>query len=167
MMFIVDKITGRAVFDTPVERARQKAEEVLLKKGYSKDEIIIDHSFRVDLEEGFATAIADILVRINGKNAIVIMCSPPTALTPYERLALACARVLNAPIAVATEIEKATILDTYSGKVIGSSLDEIPSRSEIKLEYKEIPEDRIKKEKRILITYLNILHCVGCRIERQ
>ncbi len=166
-MFIVDKVTGKAVFDTPVERARQRAEEVLLKKGYSKDEILVDYVFEVELPEGTAMAIADLLVRINDKNAMVIMCAPPTALVPYERMALACARVLGASYAVALNLDEVTVMKAKNGEVIGKDLDAIPEREKFEFDEYELPQDRLEKEKRILITYLNILHCVGCRIERR
>ncbi len=164
-MFIVDKVTGKAVFDTPIERARQKAEDVLLAKGYSKDEIIVDYVFEVDLPEGVAMAIADLLVRIDDRNAIVIMCAPPTALVPYERLALACARVLGATYAVALNLDEATVMRAKNGVVIGD-LDSIPERGKLELESYDLAE-KLEKEKRILVAYLNILHCVGCRIKEK
>ena len=164
-MFIVDKVTGKAVFDTPIERARQKAEDVLLAKGYSKDEIIVDYVFEVDLPEGVAMAIADLLVRIDDRNAIVIMCAPPTALVPYERLALACARVLGATYAVALNLDEATVMRAKNGVVIGD-LDSIPERDKLELESYDLAE-KLEKEKRILVAYLNILHCVGCRIKEK
>ncbi len=166
-MFIVDKITGKAVFDTPVERARQKAEEALLSKGYSKDEIFVDYIFEVELPEGVAKAIADLLVQVEGKNAIVVMCAPPTALVPYERMALACARVLNATYAVALNVDETTVMKAKDGSVIGKDLDCLPKREEFKFDDYVLAEDRLEREKRILVTYLNILHCVGCRIERK
>jgi len=166
-MFIVDKITGKAVFDTPIERARIRAEEALLEKGYSKEEIIVDYDFEVDLPEGIAFATADLLVRIDGNNAIVVMCAPPTPLTPYERLALACARVLRASYAVALDVENAVVMKAKSGEVLCQSLDCLPKREQIELESYELPEDRLEKEKRILITYMNLLHCKGCRLERK
>lgn len=166
-MFIVDKVTGRAVFDTPIERARQRAEEALLSKGYSKDEIIVDYTFEVELPEGVAIAIADLLVRVDGRNAIVVMCAPPTALVPYERMALACARVLKAVYAVALNVDEISVMKAKSGEIIGKDFNTIPNRDEFEFEDYELPEDRLEKEKRILITYLNILHCVGCRIERK
>ncbi len=162
-MFIVDKVTGRAVFDTPVERARQKAEEALLAKGYSKDEIMVDYTFRVELPEGVAIAIADLLVQINGRNALVVMCAPPTALVPYERLSLACARVLNATYAVALNVDEAVVMKAKDGNVICRDLSCIPNRKDFIHEDYEVSD--IEKEKRIMIAYLNILHCVGCRIE--
>jgi hypothetical protein len=166
-MFIRDYITGIALWDTPKERVRQNVERFLIEeKGYSKDDVIVDYEFDVHVQEGIAKATADLLIRADGKNAIVIMCAPPSVLTAYEMLALACARVLNAPLAVATEWESSVVMDTYTGNVICESLDCIPARNELKLEYKEIPEDKLEKSKRILITYLEILHCKGCRIER-
>ena len=165
-MFLVDRVTGKTVFDTPTERARQKAEGVLIEKGYSCDEILVDYEFEVCLPEGTAKATADILVKVDGHNAIVVMCSPPSVLTPYERLALSCARVLNSSYAVALDLENSVVMRAKSGEVLCRSLDCLPSRDEIDLDVYEIPEDRLEKEKRILITYLNILHCKGCRLER-
>ncbi|WP_457549214.1 hypothetical protein [Archaeoglobus sp.] len=166
-MFIIDKVTGKAVFDTPVERARQKAEEVLLAKGYSKDEIFVDYIFEVELSEGFAKAIADLLVRVDGRNAIVVMCAPPTALVPYERMALACARVLNSTYAVALNVDETTVMKAKDGSVVCKDLDCLPKREDFKFDDYVLAEDKLEREKRILITYLDILHCVGCKIERK
>ncbi len=167
-MFIRDYVTGLALWDTPKERVRQNVEKFLVEeKGYSPNEIIVDYEFDVHIPEGIAKATADLLIRIDGKNAIVIMCAPPSTLIPYERLALACARVLNTPLAVATDWDDTTIMDTYSGDVLGKDIADIPARDELKIEHKDIPEDKLEKAKRILITYLEILHCKGCRIERQ
>ncbi len=167
-MFVRDYITGLAFWDTPKERVRQNVERFLVEeRGYPPNEILVDYEFDVHIPEGIAKATADLLIRIDDKNAIVIMCAPPSTLIPYEMLALACARVLNAPLAVATDWDDTTVMDTYSGEVLGKGIDAIPARDELKLEYKETPEDKIEKAKRILITYLEILHCKGCRIERQ
>ncbi len=166
-MFIRDYITGFAFWDTPKERVRQNVERFLVEeKGYSPEEILVDYEFDVRIPEGVAKGTADLLVRVNGRNAIAIMCAPPSTLIPYERLALACARVLNAPLAVATDWDETTIMDTYSGDVMGKDVSEIPARDELKLEWKSVPEDKLEMAKRILITYLEILHCKGCRIER-
>jgi len=166
-MFLRDYVTGVAVWDTPKERVRQNVERFLIEeKGYSPEEIAVDYEFDIRLEEGVAKGVADLLVRTEGKNCIVIMCAPPSTLIPYEMMALACARVLNAPLAVATDWDDTTVMDTYTGKTLGKGRDAIPSRDELKLEWKSLPEDKVEKAKRILVTYLNILHCKGCRIER-
>ncbi|RLI83977.1 MAG: hypothetical protein DRP01_08685 [Archaeoglobales archaeon] len=164
-MFIVDRVTGRVVFDTPVERARQKAEEELLSKGYSKEEIKVDYTFKVELPEGFASAIVDLLVQIDGRNAIVVMCAPPTALVPYERLSLACARVLNATYAVALNLDEAIVMKAKDGCLVCRDLNCIPNREDFVFEDYEVRD--VEKEKRIMVAYLNVLHCVGCRIEEQ
>ncbi len=165
-MFVRDYITGLAFWDTPKERVRQNVERFLVEeKGFSPEEILVDYEFDVRIPEGIAKATADLLIRLEGKNAIVIMCAPPSTLVPYERLALACARVLNAPIAIATDWKDATVMDTYTGEVIGKGREAIPSR-DVELEWKEVPEEKVEMAKRILIAYLEILHCKGCRIER-
>jgi len=142
------------------ERVKQDVEKFLIeKKGYSKEEIIVNYEFDVNVKDNITKAIADIVIRVNGRNAMVIMCAPPSTLVPYEMMALACARVLNIPLAIATEWKETTILDTYTGKVLGKSLEDIPERNRLRLEYKKIPEDKVEKAKRILITYHYVLHC--------
>lgn len=150
---------------SPIEKARKIAEDLLLSKGYSKDEILPNYLFKVELPEGEAIAIADILVKLEGRNAIVVMCAPPTALVPYERLALACARVLNAVYAIALNVEEVTVMRASDGKIC-RGFECIPHRNEFEFEDYSLSEDRLEKEKRILVTYLNILHCVGCEIFR-
>ncbi len=166
-MFLRDYLTGHAVWDTPKERVRQNVERFLIeKKGYRPEDILVDYEFDVRVEEGVAKATADLLIRVDGRYCMVIMCAPPSTLIPYETLSLACARVLGVPLAVATDWDDATVMDAYSGNVIGKGVDSIPSRNELKLEFREIPEEKVEMAKRILITYLDILHCKGCKIER-
>ncbi len=166
-MFVKDYVTGVALWDTPKERVRQNVERFLVEeKGYSPDEIKVDYEFDVHIEEGVAKGVADLLIVFEGKPAMVIMCAPPSTLVPYEMMSLACARVLNAPIAIATDWDNTTVMDTYTGETIGKGRESIPSRGELKVEWKSLPKDKVEKAKRILITYLNILHCKGCRIER-
>ncbi len=167
-MFVRDYITGIAMWDTPKERVRQNLERFLVEeKGYSPEEIKVDYEFDVRIEEGVAKGVADLLIMMEERPVIVIMCAPPSTLIPYEMMALACARVLNAPIAIATDWEDTTVMDTYTGETIGKGRDSIPARNELKVKWKSLPEEKVEKAKRILITYLNILHCKGCRIERQ
>jgi len=166
-MFLRDYITGYAVWDTPKERVRQNVERFLVEvKGYKPEEIIVDYEFDVRLEEGVAKATADLLVKVDGRSVMVVMCAPPSTLVPYETLSLACARVLGVPLAVATDWDDATVMETSSGDVIGKGVDSIPSRNEVELKSVQIPEEKVRMAKRILVTYLNILHCKGCRIER-
>jgi len=142
------------------EKVKQNVKKFLVeKKGYSKEEIITNYEFDVDANGNVTKVIADLVIRVNGRNAMVIMCAPPSTLTPYEMMVLACARVLNIPLAIATEWRETTILDTYTGQVVGKSLDDIPEKNRLRLEYKKIPEDKVEKAKRILITYQYVLHC--------
>ena len=159
-MTIKDNVLSDILCDMPREKIKQNVEKFLIeRKGYSKEEIIVNYEFDVYVKDNIVKAIADLVVRVNGKNVMVIMCAPPSTLVPYEMMALACARVLNIPLAIATEWRETTILDTYTGKVLGKSLDDIPERNKLKVEYKKITEDKVEKAKRILITYLHILHC--------
>ncbi|HIP63417.1 MAG TPA: hypothetical protein EYH04_04835 [Archaeoglobus profundus] len=159
-MTINENGLGYTICNLARERVKQDVEKFLIeKKGYSKEEIIVNYEFDVNVKDNITKAIADIVIRVNGRNAMVIMCAPPSTLVPYEMMALACARVLNIPLAIATEWKETTILDTYTGKVLGKSLEDIPERNRLRLEYKKIPEDKVEKAKRILITYHYVLHC--------
>jgi len=151
---------------SPKDIVKMKVKEFLIKnKGYPEECIIIDYPLEVEVDGRSFISPIDILVRINGKNAINIECAPPTVLASLERKALAASRIIGAPITIVTDWEQTKIFDTESGRLMGNSLDTLPSYDEIEIKPIRIGEERLLKEKRILFAYMGVLHCAVCDLK--
>lgn len=156
---LIDFITGEEAADTVVERIRQGAERFLVeKKDYSKGDIEVGKEFEIVLGGEKLKLMADIIVRVGGRRAIIVKCTYDS-LGSKERLIVSYARLLGSyqiPYAVIINAEGAEVLDASSGEVIGSGMESIPSKGDLdidKLEFTEISEDRLEKEKRILSAF--------------
>ena len=169
MEFLVDYISGKELLDTPKERVRQKVEKYLIEeKNYSKEDIIVDYAFLVEVDNKKFLANVDLLIRIDDVNFMNIECAPPTVFSSLERKALACSRILKPiiPYTVITDWVQTKIFETVSGKLIGEDIKSIPNINEAKEIVKNLSdferyfdEERIEKEKRILFAFMNVLHC--------
>ncbi|MCF8094170.1 MAG: type I restriction enzyme HsdR N-terminal domain-containing protein [Desulfobacteraceae bacterium] len=155
-----DFITERAVTDTHDERARQKIAKFLIKqKGYEKTDIHPRLRLPLEIDGRTGEVGVDFLIKPEGRPFMVILFRPGS-LVSRRRTALAVARLVEnsvIPYAAVTNAEDAEIMETFSGKVIGSGLDAIFSRTEaIRMLDKLQPlshqpdEGRREKEKRIL-----------------
>lgn len=141
---------------------KQNTEKFLLEeKGYSKDEIETDIEFEVEIESNRCKSKADIIISIEGKRIILIKCFIG-ALVSRERHALSCARLIDSyqiPFTVVTDGINAEVLNTVSGEVISEGSESIPSKDELKtvqIEFKELSQNRVEKEKRILLAFDSI-----------
>lgn len=160
---ITDFITGKKLPGTPSEKIRQQTEHFLVdEKGYSKDDITVGEGFEITLETGERVYyIVDLLVSNGGKRIMAIKCLD-SALVVGERLILAYARLLDSyqvPFAAVVNDMGAEVLETISGKSIGSGIEAIPSKEELEkmdLKFMGLPEKKIEKEKRILFTFESI-----------
>ncbi|RLI77667.1 hypothetical protein DRP05_09475 [Archaeoglobales archaeon] len=167
MEYLLDYITEREVLDTPKERVRQKVEKYLVeKKGYPKENIIVDYSFLVEIDNKKFLANIDLLVKVNEINFMNIECAPPTVLSALERKALACSRIFKPaiPYTVLTDWKQTKVFESVGGKLIGEDFYTIPSFGEArkivdKLKPVYFDEKRIEREKRILFAFMGVLHC--------
>ena len=104
---------------------------------------------------------ADLIIRLDGKRVIIIKCIYGS-LTAGQRLVISYARLIDSyqiPYAVITNWEETEVIDTVSGEVIGTGLDAIPKKGEIninKIEFREYPEEKIEREKRVLAAFESI-----------
>lgn len=123
-----DLITGRPLPDSDDEPVRQAIEALLLKLGYTKKQITVDASREVKTPSGNLRVIADLLVSITGKPAMVIRCARGSIIT-REKEVLASGRLLHdtwVPLGVATNSEDAELIEIATGEVLASGLDVIP-----------------------------------------
>jgi hypothetical protein len=165
-----DYLTGETIPDTDDERYRQKLARLLVdRKGYEKSELEMRLKIETLFAGQFVTSRIDIAVRVAGKRAM-ILCYGPGSLVTRERPAIAAARVLEQgqriPLAVVSNGEDAELLDTVSGRVLGTGLTAIPSRDELlvlldRLDFSPFPPARREKELRILNAFDVEACCAG------
>ncbi len=153
-----DFITGKTIEDNHDERYRQKIARLLVeKKGYQKKEIEPARRFLVVAGDKKAMALADLLVSIEGKNAMLIKYGPGS-IRSRQRPTLSAARIIAPhpiPLAVATNGEDAAVMETASGKVVAEGLDAIPTRKELislldRADLDPIPSRQAEMEARII-----------------
>lgn len=165
-----DFITGREITDTDDERYRQKLAHFLVeKKAYAKEDIEVRRRLEMAIDGKKVFSMVDFVMRINDTVVIVIRYGPGSIVT-RERPALATARILEpyvVPFTVVTNGEDAEMLDTVTGKVIGTGLDAIPDKHSASDNLKNITlqtlaENQIETEKRILSAYDYLEHSLEC-----
>lgn len=154
---ITDYVTGKSVRNVGPEASRQIFETFLVEdKGYDKKDIRVDEKLVVQFKgEDYVSAI-DLVVYCNKKAFMAITCVAGS-IGSYEREILAGARLLHdvqIPFAVSTDARDAVIMDTVSGKTIGKSLGDVPSKQQALKIMKSIelkPLDENRKEREMII----------------
>jgi len=144
------------------------AEQMLLdEKGFAPAEVRRNVDFTVVLGEERVRSHMDLLVTLDGRNAMIIKCAPGS-IDSRQRQAVAAARVMGelpVPVAVVMDPRSAVALDSATGKVIGEGFEAIPSREElVRLlagrELKPVPPEKAEREKRILLAFDAIRCCI-------
>lgn len=128
---IDDFATGRRIPDIGAEANRQALERHLVEeKGYAKEEIEIDIPITATVAGAPYRSKVDLAVRVGGRRVMVAKCAAG-ALGSREREVLAAARLLDdhqIPRAVASDGADAIVLDTPTGKRVGTGLSAVPDR---------------------------------------
>lgn len=158
---IIDFVTGKEVPEIGAEANRQKVEQFLVKdRGYNQADIEVDADIRLEIDgEPYCSQI-DLVVSVREHRVIAIKCAAGS-LESREREILSAARILEPyplPYAVVSDGETAIVLDSVSGKKLGTGLGAIPSKSEVEKTLPEmalapLSEKRLEKEKLIFRTY--------------
>lgn len=165
-----DYITGQSVIDSHDERIRQRIAKLLVeKKGYEKSDIETKVELKLICGHEEAVAVIDFVINIDEQRAMVIKYGPGS-LVSRERPTIAAARLLapyELPFAVITNGIDAELLDTKTGKVIGSGIESIMSKEDLTVRFKTalfrtITSKRKENETRFLFVYEAIEHSSEC-----
>ena len=149
---------------------REFIERFLLEeKGYSREDIETGIVLNIELGESAAAPVLDIVVRLKDKRLIAVKCAPGSVVS-REMETLAMARILDdyqIPFCAVTNGREGEFLDTASGRVIGTSLRDIPSKGEIlgrfgTLEFKPIPPKKVEQAKKVLLAAETIKCPLSC-----
>ena len=166
----IDFITGREITDTDDERYRQKLAHFLVEeKGYAKEEIEIKHRLEMTIGDKKVLSMVDFVVRVDGTAFLAIRFGPGSIVT-RERPALASARILEnyqVPFTVVTNGEDAEVLDTFSGRVVGTGLAAVPHKSAAaeqlrSIKFHHLSVKQLEAEKRVLSAYDWLEHSLEC-----
>ena len=167
---LVDFVTGEPLVDTDDERYRQKLARLLVEeKGFAKSELTMRCRIETLFAKQFVASKIDIVVSIADQRVMVLRYGPGSLVT-RERSAIAAARVLEEsqliPLVVVTNGEDAELLDTRTGKVLGTGLDVIPTREAVVallpgLDFSPLAPARREPELRILNAFDVETCCAG------
>lgn len=167
---LTDFITGEILKDTHDERYRQKVARLLIEtKGYRKADIVPRCDLPVAAGDNKRAIVkVDFKVILSGRTAMIIKYGPGSLVT-RQRPALAASRLMEPyqiPFAVVTNGEDADILTGSTGKVFGSGLQGIPSRSDLDrmtadASFEPISVERAQMESRILYAF-EVDGCCPC-----
>jgi ABC-type bacteriocin/lantibiotic exporter with double-glycine peptidase domain len=143
------------------EANRQAFERFLVtEKGYRPDEIEVDAPIRFEIDGELYESRVDLFVRIAGISLMAIKCAAGS-LGSWEREILAAARLMEdrpVPLSVVTDAKTAIVMETVSGKKVGTGLNAVWTRSEARqkidtLTTSPLPTERIQREKLIFRSY--------------
>ena len=104
----------------------------------------------------------DLVVTVDdGQRRMMVIKCAAGSLGSREREILAAARLLDIyqiPYAVVSDGKEAVVLDTISGKKIGTGMDAIPSKDTVlhnlaSYRFAALPAERLEREKLIFRTY--------------
>jgi hypothetical protein len=158
---LVDFITGREVANIGAEENRQAVERYLVgKKGYRKKDIAVDAEIDLVIQGKVYRSQLDLVVSVDRVRLMVVKCAAG-ALGSWERQTLAAARLLSeyrVPYAVVSDGRTARLMDSATGKQIGTGLEAIPSKTQARqllgsLRLEPFPEERRERESLIFRTY--------------
>lgn len=158
---IVDYITGESVPNVGAEINRQQVERYLVEdKEYRREDILVDAPIEVEIDGEIYRSTVDLVVQIDKRPLMAVKCAAGS-LGSREREAVSAARLFAAspmPLAVVSDGETATVLDTTNGKKKGTGLVAIPDRNEaIELAQAEplapIVPERLTRERLVFRSY--------------
>jgi len=148
---LVDVITGQTLTDTHDERYRQKIARLLIEnKGYSRDQVLPRTPLDISAGGKRARMTLDLMV-FSGARAGMLIQYGPGSLVTRHRPALALAFVVkpySVALAVVTNGRQADVLDSRSGKPIGSGLDAIPDADALQRYLQSRPAQPISASRR-------------------
>ncbi len=158
---LTDYITGKNIPDIGAEANRQAFEKFLVTvKAYRRSDIQVDTPIHLTLAGEAYSSKVDLVVCLDGVPLMAVKCAAGS-LGSREREILAAARIMETrpiPLCVVTDGKTAAVLDTFSGKRLGTGFDAIWSRDEAAqkidtLTTTPLPAERIEREKLIFRSY--------------
>lgn len=171
-----DYLTGEVLQDTDDERIRQQLMQRMVEQmGYTKDELEPRLKILSEFNNKKTETLIELAVRVGGKRLFIIRYAPGSLVT-REKAAVAAARILDPeyriPLAVVTNGRDAELLETSSGKVIGTGMASLPDRQEAQrlmayYDFEPYPDvEQRERALRILNVFDEEICCAGNKCEK-
>lgn len=155
-----DYLTGEELPDTDDERCRQELARWLVEdKGYGADELEPRRVIETTFNNQYVRSLIELTVCLDDRRIMIVRYGAGSLVT-RERPAIAAARILDPdyriPLAVVTNSREAELLDTLTGKVLGTGMDAVPDRDQAVMMLPEIvfssfsDQEKREREERIL-----------------
>ena len=165
-----DFLTGEGLPDTDDERYRQQLARFLVKeKGFDVDELLPRLTIETLFNDQLVKSVVELTVCVAGRRVLVIRYGPGSLVT-RERPAIAAARILDPeyriPFAVVTNLRDAELLETKTGKVLGTGMKSIPDRKKLVemmggLEFESFPDEMGREREARILNAFDVEVC--CR----
>jgi len=168
---LTDYLSGKPIEETTYEEFRQALARLLVEdKGFPKDSLRakVPLVFQIDGQDT-GRHIDLVAYAPDGRPLmLVIFCAGEVG--SFERETVSCARLFPGgpvPVAIATDSIGASILDTASGDCVATGVRKIPTYAEaLDLDARTprtpLPDERRRKEERILHAYNGFLYGTCC-----
>ncbi|MDJ0782835.1 MAG: type I restriction enzyme HsdR N-terminal domain-containing protein [Desulfosarcinaceae bacterium] len=154
---LIDYLSGSTISAAGAEENRQALLKYLVaEKGYAKTDLATDVPIRVTVAGETYASTVDVVVQVAGEAVLVIKCAAGS-LGSREREAISAARLLAPtplPLAAVSDGRTATLLDTRTGKPMGSGLAALPdpaAASRYLTDHPALPLDAVRRERESLI----------------
>jgi Type I restriction enzyme R protein N terminus (HSDR_N) len=161
-----EKLRQQLISAEPCETAkeevvREKVLSLLLaEKGFALEDLEIDVPYAFQVGQEAFLSRASLVITLEGRRLVLIKCGAGSILA-RERSTLALARLLTdyqIPLAVVTNSEDATLLDTVRGDTLDCGLAAIPTKERLLelmkgLALVPLPEKRSQMEMKILAAF--------------
>lgn len=168
---LTDYLTGKSIEETTYEEFRQALAQFLVeKKGYPKNgmKAKVPLVFKIDGEE--TGRHIDLVAYDDAGRPVVLVIFCAGDVGSFERETVSCARLLPGgpvPVAIASDSIGASILDVKSGECVATGVRSIPTWEEaLAIDAKNpripLPDERRRKEERILHAYNGFLYGTCC-----
>lgn len=165
-----DFLTGEELPDTDDERYRQQLARFLVKeKGFAVDELLPRLAIETLFNDQLVKSVVELTVCLADRRVMIIRYGPGSLVT-RERPAIAAARILDPgyriPFAVVTNLRDAELLETKTGKVLGSGMNSIPDRKKLVemlggLEFESFPDEMGREREARILNVFDVEVC--CR----
>ncbi len=168
---LTDYLTGQTIEETTYEEFRQALAKFLVEeKGYPKRGLKakVPLIFKIDGQD--TGRHIDLVAQDDAGSPIVLVIFCAGDVGSFERETVSCARLFPGgpvPIAIATDSIGASILDTASGDCVATGVRAIPTWEEALAKSAKtvripLPDERRRKEERILHAYSGFLYGTCC-----
>lgn len=148
---LTDYITGDFIPDTHDERYRQKIAHLLVDTlGYDKKNISKSKKHLITANKKRAELNLDFLISHKNKASMLIRYAPGSIVS-RRQCALGWSRIVEPyqiPIVITTNGEDAEIIDGFTGNVIETSIEKIPSKEKMEQILRNVVFTNISEKKR-------------------